>query len=221
MTGNAGGAVAIGAVIDTNELLQHALAAHLARWNVDVVARSADITRAPVLVQAHDCDLLVVGIGTGSSPDTVYQQLRRVHKLSRTTTTVAVVERLEPCLVEAALAGGAVAAVDRAASVSVVVAEIERVLDDALADGGGAARPRLTRRELQILRLVSGGRSNHAVARLLWVTDQTVKFHLANTYKKLGVQNRAEARCWAVRHGLVTDVVVRGDELAEDALAAV
>jgi DNA-binding CsgD family transcriptional regulator len=62
----------------------------------------------------------------------------------------------------------------------------------------------LTRREVEILRLVSGGRSNREVARMLWVTDQTVKFHLANVYKKLGVSGRAEAARWAWANGLLT-----------------
>jgi DNA-binding NarL/FixJ family response regulator len=51
----------------------------------------------------------------------------------------------------------------------------------------------LTARELEILRLVSGGTTNGEIARKLWVTEQTVKFHLSNTYRKLGVANRTEA----------------------------
>jgi hypothetical protein len=41
------------------------------------------------------------------------------------------------------------------------------------------------------------------VAKILWVTDQTIKFHLANTYKTLGVRNRIEASHWAIARGLV------------------
>jgi len=43
------------------------------------------------------------------------------------------------------------------------------------------------------------------VARRLWVTEQTVKFHLSNTYKKLGVSNRTEASRWAQVNGLLGD----------------
>jgi DNA-binding CsgD family transcriptional regulator len=35
------------------------------------------------------------------------------------------------------------------------------------------------------------------VGRLLWVTEQTVKFHLSNIYRKLDVANRTEASRWA------------------------
>ena len=38
---------------------------------------------------------------------------------------------------------------------------------------------------------------------MLWVTEQTVKFHLSNIYRKLGVANRTEASRWAQVHGLL------------------
>ena len=60
---------------------------------------------------------------------------------------------------------------------------------------------KLTRRELEILQLVSGGRSNRQVAEILWVADQTVKFHLANIYRKLNVRSRFEAARWARESG--------------------
>ena len=69
---------------------------------------------------------------------------------------------------------------------------------------------KLTRRELEILQLVSGGRSNRQVAEILWVADQTVKFHLANIYRKLNVRSRFEAARWAREAGLL-DVVVEHD----------
>jgi DNA-binding NarL/FixJ family response regulator len=60
----------------------------------------------------------------------------------------------------------------------------------------------LTDRELEILRLVSEGYTNNRIARQLWVTEQTVKFHLSNTYRKLGVANRTEASRYAHIHNL-------------------
>jgi DNA-binding NarL/FixJ family response regulator len=55
----------------------------------------------------------------------------------------------------------------------------------------------LTDRELEILQLVAQGYTNGRIARELWVTEQTVKFHLSNTYRKLGVANRTEASRYA------------------------
>jgi DNA-binding NarL/FixJ family response regulator len=61
----------------------------------------------------------------------------------------------------------------------------------------------LTARELEILRLVAEGQTNGSIARELWVTEQTVKFHLSNTYRKLGVANRTEASRYAYMHHLM------------------
>jgi DNA-binding NarL/FixJ family response regulator len=61
----------------------------------------------------------------------------------------------------------------------------------------------LTQRELEILALVAEGYTNGRIARELWVTEQTVKFHLSNTYRKLGVANRTEASRYAYIHDLV------------------
>jgi DNA-binding NarL/FixJ family response regulator len=55
----------------------------------------------------------------------------------------------------------------------------------------------LTARELEILRLAAQGMTNSGIARELWVTEPTVKFHLTNTYRKLGVANRTEASRYA------------------------
>src|SRR5919198_1818315 len=63
--------------------------------------------------------------------------------------------------------------------------------------------PGLTRREVEILQLVAEGHSNAELARMLWVTEQTVKFHLSNIYRKLNVSNRTEASRWAQRQGLL------------------
>ena len=61
----------------------------------------------------------------------------------------------------------------------------------------------LTQRELEILKRVAEGASNAAIARRLWVTEQTVKFHLSNVYRKLGVANRTEASHYAHVNRLV------------------
>jgi DNA-binding NarL/FixJ family response regulator len=60
----------------------------------------------------------------------------------------------------------------------------------------------LTERELGILKAVARGLSNQAIGKELWVTEQTVKFHLTNIYRKLGVANRTEAARYAFEHDL-------------------
>jgi two-component system response regulator DevR len=61
----------------------------------------------------------------------------------------------------------------------------------------------LTSREIVILRAAARGLSNRAIGTELWVTEQTVKFHLTNIYRKLNVGNRTEATRAALRMGVV------------------
>lgn len=61
----------------------------------------------------------------------------------------------------------------------------------------------LTGREVEILKLVAAGFTNGDIARRLWVTEQTVKFHLRNVYRKLNVTNRTQASHIAYVNGLV------------------
>jgi NarL family two-component system response regulator LiaR len=63
----------------------------------------------------------------------------------------------------------------------------------------------LSAKELTILRGVAAGSSNKELARTLWVSEQTVKFHLTNVYRKLGVANRTEAARYAHAHRLIDE----------------
>jgi DNA-binding NarL/FixJ family response regulator len=61
----------------------------------------------------------------------------------------------------------------------------------------------LTTREIEILQAVARGVSNQRIADEFWVTEQTVKYHLTNIYRKLNVKNRTEATRFAYQHGLL------------------
>ena len=58
----------------------------------------------------------------------------------------------------------------------------------------------LSDRELQVLRLVSTGLANKQVARQLGITERTVKVHLGNVFRRIGVGDRTSAALWAREH---------------------
>lgn len=64
------------------------------------------------------------------------------------------------------------------------------------ASGFGQIDINLTKREKQILKLIKGGATNAAISGELAVSEHTVKSHLYNVYKKIGVKNRLEASNW-------------------------
>ena len=67
-----------------------------------------------------------------------------------------------------------------------------------------------------LLRLVASGATNSLLARQLFVTEQTVKFHLSNIYRKLGVANRTQASRFAYAHGLVPAAVTPPTDTLDD-----
>jgi DNA-binding NarL/FixJ family response regulator len=119
--------------------------------------------------------------------------------------------------IESALAAGAAAYVVKTAHPHDLATAIRQVFEPSLYLAGGRIGRRslvrsrngeghgldLTRRELEILRLVAHGHANSELAKKLWITEQTVKFHLSNIYRKLDVANRTEASRWAQVHGLL------------------
>jgi DNA-binding CsgD family transcriptional regulator/tetratricopeptide (TPR) repeat protein len=68
--------------------------------------------------------------------------------------------------------------------------------------GRSAAIAGLSARELEVLRLVAQGRTNREIAQTLVLSEKTVARHLTHTFTKTGVENRAGAAAFALRHGL-------------------
>jgi DNA-binding NarL/FixJ family response regulator len=64
------------------------------------------------------------------------------------------------------------------------------------------AGPALTRREMEILQLVSEGLSNKEIGTSLSITEGTVKNHVHNSLEKLQMENRIQAAAYVVRQGL-------------------
>jgi DNA-binding NarL/FixJ family response regulator len=117
----------------------------------------------------------------------------------------------DPVLVRAALERGASAFVLKhvdprdlgSALRQSVTGSIFRPFDLLKTDGSAFEDAGLTKRELSILAELPGGGSNQQIAKRLFLAEQTVKFHLTNIYRKLGVSTRTEALRYAYENGLV------------------
>jgi DNA-binding NarL/FixJ family response regulator len=75
--------------------------------------------------------------------------------------------------------------------------------EEALQSVGSIGPIELSEREAVVLEAVARGLSNREIGRELWISEQTVKFHLRNLYRKLGVSSRTEAARYAYRAGPV------------------
>jgi DNA-binding NarL/FixJ family response regulator len=68
--------------------------------------------------------------------------------------------------------------------------------------GGAGGQPKLTPREVEVLRLVRAGLANKQIARRLGISERTVKAHLTSAFQRIGVVDRTQAALWADRNGL-------------------
>jgi DNA-binding NarL/FixJ family response regulator len=118
----------------------------------------------------------------------------------------------DPDLIQTALKRGASAYIVKSIDPDDLAGALRQALDGNVFTTAGvtedpgqrAARDAgLTERELVIVRAVARGLSNEAISKELWVAEQTVKFHLTNIYRKLGVANRTEAARYAFEQGLI------------------
>jgi HD-GYP domain-containing protein (c-di-GMP phosphodiesterase class II) len=87
---------------------------------------------------------------------------------------------------------------------------------EALAASLGQAKPPVKRgtgsrptqtvsgREVEVLRELAKGQTNKQIAKVLFISENTVERHLDNIYSKLGVSSRTSAVVWAVQEGLVS-----------------
>jgi DNA-binding NarL/FixJ family response regulator len=189
---------------------------------VEVKGKATEPAEALSFVDQYHPDVLVleqhqVRGADGRSENIVRGALDRHEELK----VVVLSASSETADIDAAFASGAAAYVFKTARPEDVASAVRQAFDASvfLAPVHAAAMqqarpgprerdndPGLTKRESEILRLVSEGHSNNELARMLWVTEQTVKFHLSNIYRKLDVSNRTEAGRWAQTHGLLNTV---------------
>ena len=202
-------------LLDHHPLWLDAVESVVTRSGVQVQGKTGDAEDALSLLGEHHPDLFIVDVETPAGELDV-GRVEEAARLSPKTKVVALTGRDDPREIEDVLEAGASAFVVKTAHPDDLVAAIRQTFNHSiyLPEARPAApRPRqaeldasgLTRRELEILRLVAEGHSNAGLARMLWVTEQTVKFHLSNIYRKLSVANRTEASRWAQRHGLLLD----------------
>jgi DNA-binding NarL/FixJ family response regulator len=202
-------------IVDDHAWWIEGLAHVLAELGIDVISKLTLPSAGLAEISELRPHLLVTSIDVGPPEPDMATYLARATELVPTLRIVTVSQHHDRTTVERAFAAGAAAYVTRKATRDDLATAIRHAFHPsvylALPDDPGGrernmgrlrAQP-LTQRELEVVGLVARGHSNAEVARILWVTEQTVKFHLSNIYRKLNVSNRTEASRWAARHDLI------------------
>jgi len=207
-------------IVDVHPLWLDAMTQLLEGVGVVVVAKSTDPGLMIELVRNHDPDVLVIGLGAGPADTELLGAIPEIRREDRDVKLVMLAPTRDVRAIDAALAMGVSAYCMKSAEPDDLMAAIRQSFEQSIFLAASRGVPLraietsgpwyqaddsadLTKRELEILRLVAEGYSNSQAAEMLWVTEQTVKFHLSNIYKKLRVANRTEASRWAQIHGLL------------------
>jgi DNA-binding NarL/FixJ family response regulator len=210
-------------IVDEHPLWLDGLQRLLERLGVDVIRRARTRGAALEMLEEHRADIVVADIAAISDDDADDDSrcalLVRAREVNPDVRCIIVCGQDDPVARERAFNSGASVFCVKHAETDDLAAAIRQSFEHLIyfsptARNGASAvetAPRavlapsaqLTKRERQILVLTAEGSSNAQVAQKLWVTEQTVKFHLSNIYRKLGVANRTEASRWAQRNGLL------------------
>jgi DNA-binding NarL/FixJ family response regulator len=207
-------------LLDPHPIWLDAIELVLHRVGVSVVGKTSSGSEAVRMVEERRPDLLTVELDPLPGEPNGLDVLRRVRSTGADLRAIVLSTHHDSSHVDSALVAGAAAYVVKTAHPDDVASAVRQTFDNSVfmpgavpafttAAAGAPVRIErpggLTRREIEILTLVAEGHSNAQLARMLWVTEQTVKFHLSNIYRKLRVANRTEASRWAQRNGLLGD----------------
>jgi two-component system, NarL family, response regulator LiaR len=218
-------------LVDQHPLWTAAVERIVSGLGMEVLGRTTSSNEALELVQQHECDVLVTSIAMPSGePNGIELTAKAVARVPSLKVIVLASDD-DPRQIDAAFRAGAVAYVVKTADADELRAVIQQAFSDSIflpsalpapvPDAPVPAPPPrlspvvptgtqriggidLTPREVEILQLLAQGLSNSELADRLWVSDQTVKFHLSNVYRKLHVESRAKASRWAAVHGLLS-----------------
>ena len=189
----------------------------LAETDFEVVGETTRGTEILPLINRLHPDLVVLELRL-SEMDGLFC-LKLIHERHPDLKLVVLSEYTDATHVESAFAYGASAYIAKSIDPLELPAALHQALEETIKnvigmrdtdrDVAGAAG--LTKRERMVMRSVALGHPSRTIAEELWVTEKTVKFHLTNIYRKLGVTSRTEAAHAAYRLGIAENPSVGGE----------
>lgn len=206
-------------ILDDQVLFRQTLAAVVAsRPGLEVVGQAGEGTQALREIAELEPDLVLVDVGLPNIDG--IEVCRRVRATQPWIRLVLVTAYPGPDLFRRAVDSGIDAFLLKDATIDDVVDTIRitargtSMFNSALvrqyfAGGAASNAPGLSRREIQVLRSMTAGRSNREIAEDLSIHEKTVRNHLSNIYDKLDLRSRAQAVVYAIQNGLGTEVPSR------------
>jgi len=173
------------------------------RGEIEIAGRATTTAEAAALIDAHEPELLVAGVEATAGPEDVFELIRDSIDKQPGLKVIAFSSSSDRRMLAQAFEAGVSALIAPNAAPEDIAVAIRQATDPSIHFAPAtlpepkprlaADDPGLTDREIETVRLVAKGLSNAEVGRTLLVTEQTVKFHLSNIFRKLNVSNRTQA----------------------------
>jgi DNA-binding NarL/FixJ family response regulator len=174
------------------------------RGEIEIAGRATTTADAARLIANHEPDLLIAGVEAAAGPEEVFELVRDSLDKHPALKVIAFSSSSDRRLLAEAFDAGVCALIAPNAAPEDIAVAIRQATDPSIHFAPAtmpppkrklesADDPGLTEREIETVRLVAKGLSNAEVGRTLLVTEQTVKFHLSNIFRKLNVTNRTQA----------------------------
>jgi DNA-binding NarL/FixJ family response regulator len=200
------------ALVDDYDVVVKGVANMLEPYRDRVVVAELDST-----MSVKD-DVDIVLYDSFAQPESDHEEIGVLVANPRASRVVVYTWNFHPELVESARQHGAHGYLSKTLPARELVAALEAVHAGELVISEAAARARgapgqdwpgrgegLSEREAEILALITQGKSNADVARLTYLSPNTVKSYIRTIYRKLDVSSRTKAVLWGVAHGFTPD----------------
>ena len=196
-------------IVDDHELIRSGLANLLSQHKYDVVAEAATSSQALALINTHKPEIVLVDINLGSSSG--IDLIKEMKKSGSKSKFVVLTMQDDNQTLESAKEAGAIAFITKSAPTDSLLEILQAITtgSDKFLKAGkiNQIKPSkdfdLTVRELEVLALLPTGATANAIGAVLFLTEATIKTHLANIYRKLAANNRAQAVSIAIENKLI------------------
>jgi DNA-binding NarL/FixJ family response regulator len=207
-------------IVDDHKMLREGLRRSLEELGLAVIAEAADGEEGVRLAAAMRPDVMLMDVSMAEMDGV--EATRQIVERNPNAKVVMLTMHADRDIVDRALKAGAVGYLTKDCSVEEVAEAVkmaangETAMSPALAAGfleearrldSGTERDEdriITKREEEVLQLIADGCSTPEVASKLYISQKTVKNHLASIYEKLNARDRTQAVITAVRMGIIT-----------------
>jgi DNA-binding NarL/FixJ family response regulator len=195
------------AIIDDHSLIRSGISSALANTEFKVVAEAASVKEGAAVINSYKPDICLVDInlGTGNGIDLIKQSIATGIESKFVVLTM----HDDSETLELAKQAGAAAYVTKSVPIEQLIQVLSAVSESKKFIRRGEIKvvPKidfgLTAREVEVLSLLPTGATALAIAGVLFLTEATVKTHLAAIYRKMNAVNRAQAVSIGIENNLI------------------